>query len=518
MAVDSARHPAPQAAPQPALRSRRFSLRTTWIIARRELRDTFRDWRIVLPIVVLTLIFPWLMNWTAQTAVEFVEQRQASIIGERLIPFLLMIVGFFPISFSLVIALETFVGEKERRSIEPLLSMPISDLELYLGKMISAIVPPLVGSMLGISVYLVGLHLSIDYTPPLEVFVQIWLLNIVTALVMVSGAVVVSSQTTSVRAANLLASFIIIPMALLIQGESVVMFWGNYDALWVILAGLLVVMAILVRMGVKTFNREEILGREIDELNVRRSLRLLIHFFVQPPGVAGGQGGATPAQKQAGPAVLRPLRWLGRVYRHDLPTLLRRHWMPVAVVLIMLLAAVVIGWAYVDKYPLPQGILSLEDLTAADFQAMPDVGFLPSLTTGGIFRHNAQVLLLAAVAAVISLGVFSVLMLMVPIVLVGFLAGQVAWLGYSPLLFVGAFVLPHGLFEIPAAVLATAFALRIGASVTAPREGLTVGEGMVQAAADFLKVFLFAVVPLLLLAAFVEANVTPQIVLWAFGG
>jgi uncharacterized membrane protein SpoIIM required for sporulation len=94
----------------------------------------------------------------------------------------------------------------------------------------------------------------------------------------------------------------------------------------------------------------------------------------------------------------------------------------------------------------------------------------------------------------------------------------VAWLGYNPLLFVAAFVLPHGILEIPAAVLATAFALRIGASVTAPREGLTVGEGMVQAAADFLKVFLFAVVPLLLLAAFVEANVTPQIVLWAFGG
>jgi stage II sporulation protein M len=192
--------------------------------------------------------------------------------------------------------------------------------------------------------------------------------------------------------------------------------------------------------------------------------------------------------------------------------------MPVALVAIMLLAAVAIGWAYVAKYPLPQGILSLEDLSAADFQAMPDVGFLPSLTTGGIFRHNVQVLLLAGVAAVISLGVLSVLMLMVPIVLVGFLAGQVAWMGYSPLLFVGAFILPHGLFEIPAAVLATAFALRIGASVTAPREGLTVGEGMVQATADFVKIFLFAVVPLLLVAAFVEANVTPQVVLWAFGG
>jgi stage II sporulation protein M len=83
---------------------------------------------------------------------------------------------------------------------------------------------------------------------------------------------------------------------------------------------------------------------------------------------------------------------------------------------------------------------------------------------------------------------------------------------------VAAFVLPHGLFEIPAAVVATAFALRIGASITAPREGLSVGEGLVAAAADFVKVFIFLVLPLLLVAAFVEANITTQIVLWAYGG
>jgi stage II sporulation protein M len=101
---------------------------------------------------------------------------------------------------------------------------------------------------------------------------------------------------------------------------------------------------------------------------------------------------------------------------------------------------------------------------------------------------------------------------------VSFFAGQMAWLGYSPLVFVATFVLPHGLFEIPAAVIATAFALRLGASVTVSREGLTVGEGLVAATADFVKAFLFLVVPLLLAAAFVEAHLTPQLVVWAYGG
>ncbi len=506
MSVDSLRRALPH--------SERFFLQMAWIIARRELRDTLRDWRIVSPIVILTLVFPWLMNWTAQVAIDFVRRQQATIIGERLIPFLLMIVGFFPISFSLVIALETFVGEKERRSMEPLLSMPITDLELYLGKMISATALPLIGSILGIVVYMGGLYWSIGYSPPLELLVQIFLLNITSALVMVSGAVVVSSQTTSVRAANLLASFIIVPMAVLIQGESVVMFWGNYDTLWVIALGLIVVMLILVRMGVRTFNREEILGREIDELNLRRSRRLLRHFFVQPPGRAT----ARQSINGAGSPLGRLLRWVGRVYRHDLAYLLSHNWIPMAVVVIFLAVAGGVGWAYVAKYPLPQGVLTLGDLSQQDFDALSNVSFLPSLTTGGIFGHNVQVLLLAGLLAVISLGVFAVLLLMVPIVLVGFFAGQIAWLGYNPLIFLATFVLPHGLFEIPAAIIATAFALRIGVSITAPREGLTVGESLLASAADFAKVFLFLVVPLLLVAAFVEANVTPQIVLWVYGG
>ena len=118
----------------------------------------------------------------------------------------------------------------------------------------------------------------------------------------------------------------------------------------------------------------------------------------------------------------------------------------------------------------------------------------------------------------VSLGVLAVLLLMVPLVLVGFIAGQVAAQGQDPLTFLAAFVLPHGLLEIPAALIATAFALRVGASLTAPLRGMTVGENLLAALADLLKVFLFLVVPLLCLAALVEANVTPAIVLWAYGG
>ncbi len=495
-------------------RRERSSLAMIAIIVRRELRDTMRDWRIVSPIAILTLFFPWLMNWTAQLAIDFVQKRQADIIGERMVPFLLMIVGFFPISFSLIIALETFVGEKERRSIEPLLATPVTDLELYLGKMIAATILPLLGSIVGVAIYLGGLYWSVGYVPPLELFILVFILNIAGAIVMVAGAVVVSSQTTSVRAANLLASFIIIPMAMLIQGESMIMFWAHYRILWVIVVGLALVGVILVRMGVKTFNRESILGREIDELDLRRTGRLFVQSFVRPPL---GLTASTPdAPRQAGN--LRRLgRWLGRVYRRDLPYLLRTNWIPLAVVTLALIAALVVGWAYVREYPFPQGIIDLENLSPQSFESVSNLSFLPSLTTGGIFWHNLLVLAIAGLLALVSLGVLAVLLLMVSIALVGFMAGQMAWLGYSAWTFLVAFILPHGLFEIPAAAIATAFALRLGASVTAPRPGLTVGEGVVVGFADLAKVFIFLVVPLLLIAAFVEANLTPQIVLWVYG-
>lgn len=86
------------------------------IITRREVSDSFRDWRILAPIVILTFLFPFLAQFVATQFTEYVNSFGARVIGERTVPFLLMVVGFFPISISLVIALETFVGEKERRS------------------------------------------------------------------------------------------------------------------------------------------------------------------------------------------------------------------------------------------------------------------------------------------------------------------------------------------------------------------------------------------------------------------
>ena len=126
-----------------------------------------------------------------------------------------------------------------------------------------------------------------------------------------------SSQTTSVRAANLLASFIIIPMALLIPGEAIIMFWGNYRVLWWIALFLLIVAVVLVRAGIHTFNREELLGREIDELNIASIWRSFKGYFCWERWFFSVDPMRLP----------RWLRWsttLGGLYRSEVPAALRR--------------------------------------------------------------------------------------------------------------------------------------------------------------------------------------------------
>ena len=243
-------------------------LRLVWLVAGRELKDQFRDWRVLTPMIILILCFPVLMNEFAKQTVDFLNQYDANLILDRLVPFSIMIIGFFPITISLVVALESFVGEKERGTIEPILSAPLDDWQLYFGKLLVGVATPLIASYLSIAFYLImisGQELTI---PPLSMMIQLILLTTAHATLMVSAAIVISVQSTSVKAANLLASFVVIPVAILMQGEAVMLFWGNEQVLWLAVAGVMIIALLLIRVGIAHFQREYLLGREIDAINL----------------------------------------------------------------------------------------------------------------------------------------------------------------------------------------------------------------------------------------------------------
>ena len=95
-------------------------------VARREMRDNLTDWRMLFPVLILTFIVPTVILSAALYAVKFIGDNGSVA---RLIPFGLLLSGFLPASFSLITALESFVGEKERNTLESLLALPMSDGE-----------------------------------------------------------------------------------------------------------------------------------------------------------------------------------------------------------------------------------------------------------------------------------------------------------------------------------------------------------------------------------------------------
>ncbi len=464
-----------------------------WVITRREVRDQLRDWRIIFPVVGLTLVFPFLMNWTAQRMLNFVKEYGATLIGERLVPFLLMIVGFFPISVSLVIALESFVGEKERASIEPLLNTPLQDWQLYLGKLLAATVPPLMSSFLGMLVYLVGLAASHVPWPEPNMLAQIFCLTIVQALMMVSGAVVVSTQATSVRAANLLASFIVIPSAFLIQWEALVMFWGNFDTLWWVVFGVLILTFLLMRIGLAQFRREELLGREIDVLRLSWGWQVFRRAFT---------GGART-----------PLEW----YRRTLPQTLRRLLLPSLLVAGIAAAGVLIGVQQIDRFSYLVDRAGLSELTKGGMQNV--LKSWPLFSTNSmimVWWQNLRVLLLAMVLGIFTFGVVGVMPLLATMGVMGFLLGALGRSGLPVMTLVAGLILPHGIIEVPVAILSTAAVLHAGAALARPTPGKTTGEVWLEAIADWSKVMVGVVIPLLFVASAIEVWVTPRIAFWLF--
>ena len=487
----------------------RTTLSNALIITRREVRDSFRDWRILVPIIILTFLFPFLAQFVAGRFADFVAGYGAELIGERTIPFLLMIVGFFPISMSLVIALETFVGEKERRSLEPLLSTPLSNTELYIGKTLAAMIPPLTSSLGGMAVYLLSLVFGdLAWRPPAMLIVQIILMTGVQALVMVTGAVVVSSQATSTRAANLLASFIIIPMALLIQGESAIMFLApdaespsGIGALWAIIIGMFVVVLLLLRVGNTIFNREELLGRQIDQLNLRGTLRKIWHYI--------------RATNDNGTIASNIIQW----YQQAIPYSLAKLKTPLMVTIGVFVTAFMLGYIFGQnpqyRLPLPeQASLENSMTTLGQFLEVANVKEQAFLF---ILWQNGRILLAATILAIFSFGVVALVLTSATFAILGYLLSQWVLAGY-PVGFLGAALLTHGVIEIPMIIIATAAALRLGAVITHLPKGTSVGHAWITALGDTIKIGVGVVLPGLLIAAIIEAYITPRVIVALMAG
>jgi len=314
---------------------------------------------------------------------------------------------------------------------------------------------------------------------------------------MVAAAVIISSQTTSVRAANLLASFIIIPVAFLLQFEALVLFWGNTRGLWWLILALMVVALIFFRMGIKVFNREELLGQDIDQLRL---------------GLIGSRFWDRYTGRDVYGKVPGPLGWYKQLFT-VLPVLK----LPGATTLLGLIGAIILGIYLSGQYPISgslQSRFSSSEIAANTASMQLLFAQLPLV----IFLQNLRVVVVAAIIGIFTFGVTDIVIFALPWTIIGYLAGQMANAGENPIIFILAGVVPHAILELPALLLITALALRWHATIMARPEKGTIGENWIIKAADYCRLTIGLGLPLLFAAAFVEAYITPQVLVWAFGG
>jgi uncharacterized membrane protein SpoIIM required for sporulation/ABC-type transport system involved in multi-copper enzyme maturation permease subunit len=479
-------------------------------ITRREVNDTLTDWRILAPMFILAFLLPLILVSAANLAIRFIDDPNTVPL---LVPFVMLLVGFIPASFSLITALETFVGERERNSLEALLSMPISDGELYLGKLVSALLPPLLSAYTAMGVFAAALWLGFPdlftrgLTP--EYILVIVLLITTKAIVMVASAVIISSHTTSIRAANLLASFVLLPTATVVQIEAILIIGRTaraWSVLWIIVLLLAVVAIALIRTGMGAFNREEILSREHEQLNLRQIGATFKTFFreYRPAGVSPDHYGGAAFS-------------LARFYRRELPALLRDYRLPLLVALIAAVGGLLSGGYVGSNYR----VRALDNY-------LYNIGSTPQPGLGlalYVWLNNSRVALLSSVFSLFTFGAPAFLVPAVAFAQIGFVASALVERGgtwtalgpSSPLQFLMAYVLPHGIVELPVAILGAAMGIRIGAALMSPPKGFTVGQNILWSLAQLAKVWLCVLLPLFLISGLIEGLVSPLVIRALYG-
>jgi ABC-2 type transport system permease protein len=179
--------------------------------------------------------------------------------------FLLMFL-ITPVTGAMALASHAIVGEKQARTLEPLLATPLGTFELLTAKVLGALVPTLTISGIGVAIYLGGIGL---FAAPgvgaamasLRTFLLIALVAPASALVSLQAAILISSRVNDARTAQQFGALIIIPLAGLMVAQFSGSVWLSSLALALIGLGLLAVWLALTFVSVPLFDRETILTR-----------------------------------------------------------------------------------------------------------------------------------------------------------------------------------------------------------------------------------------------------------------
>ena len=198
---------------------------------------------------------PWTRMLDPEAAV------QALIFQQFLV---LLVVG--PVAASMSTAAYSVIGEKQARTLEPLLATPVATVELLAAKVLGSFLPALLLTLTVFGLLLAGaatfarpgVYLALLTPQSLAI---VFIAGPLAALAALQMAVCVSSRANDARGAQQIGALIVLPITGLLVAEvsgSIVL---TVSLTMAISAGLVALNVALLWLGVALFDRESVLTR-----------------------------------------------------------------------------------------------------------------------------------------------------------------------------------------------------------------------------------------------------------------
>jgi ABC-2 type transport system permease protein len=253
----------------------------------KEFLDLIRNTTALVPVVIVTLmslVLPFVIVVAIPSIsgealdrdadlvrVSTVAGTQAGLSADGQIQFFLfqqflMLFLLTPITGAMALAAHSIVGEKQARTLEPLLASPITTVELLVAKVLGALLPTLAISCVGVALFFVGIVAFGDAGVAgamltARTFLLVAVVGPAAALVSLQAAIVISSRVNDARTAQQFGVLIVIPLTALLIAQFTGSLWLSSGALGFVGAGLLGVWGLLVVVSARLFEREAILTR-----------------------------------------------------------------------------------------------------------------------------------------------------------------------------------------------------------------------------------------------------------------
>ena len=191
------------------------------------------------------------------------EQMIVLVNGYLLAPLFLIV----PLMISAVLAADAFAGEKERKTLESLLHLPLRDNDLFLAKLASAFIPALAVSWIGFVCFATVAN-TVAWPVMHRLFLptQLWMVMILWVAPAVAalglGVMVrVSARARTAQEANQLGGSVILPLIFLAMGQATGLLLVDLAVALGIGAVLWLLAIWLIARGAKRFTRDSLAAK-----------------------------------------------------------------------------------------------------------------------------------------------------------------------------------------------------------------------------------------------------------------